>query len=94
MSDIEFYSQLRLLGTLMGYITAVLFLMWAVHSVVKLWLESMKEASRQKGETYVEEYNKAQRDREVLKYKSDQLEYEKKYGKYEPKAGDGPMFYR
>ena len=84
MSELEFYSQLRLLGTLMGYITAVLFLMWAIHSVVKLWLESMKEASRQRGDTYVEEYNKAQRDRERLKYREEQLDYEKKYGKFDP----------
>lgn len=69
----------------MGYITAVLFLMWAVWAIVKLWLESMQHAARERAETYHEEYTRAQRDRERLRFREEQLECEKKYGKpYDP----------
>ena len=89
MSELQFFEQLRVIGTIMGYITAVLFLMWSVWAIVKLWLESMQHAARERAETYNEEYARAQRDRERLKHHEERKEYEKKYG-----TTYDPNFYR
>lgn len=75
MSDVEFYAQLRLIGTIMGYTTAFLFLGWALYTLTKMWLEHITNTARSRGETYHEHYERVRRDKEVK-------DYEEKHGKY------------
>lgn len=76
MSELQFYEQLRLVGTLMAYTTAFLFLGWAVYRLTKMWLEHITNTARARSETYHEQYERVQRDTSVK-------DYEAKHGKYD-----------
>lgn len=75
MSEQLFYEQLRVVGTLMAYTTAFLFLGWAIYTLTKMWLEHITNTARAKSETYHEQYERVQRDNSVK-------DYEAKHGKY------------
>lgn len=91
MSLEEFYEQLRIAGSWMVYVTAMLFTMWSIWAIVCLWLESLKQASRERGEKHTEEFLKYQRDRERLKYEEERIEFEKRHGKYNPNVFNSPL---
>jgi hypothetical protein len=85
MSELEFYEQLRIAGSWVVYVTAMLFTLWSVWAVIKLWLDSLGQASRRRGDGYHEEFLKQQRDCEMLRYEEQRLDFEKKHGEYIPK---------
>ena len=76
MSELEFYEQLRVIGTVMGYTTAFFFLGWALYTLTKMWLEHITNTARSRSETYHEQFERVQRDKPVK-------EYEEKHGKYD-----------
>jgi hypothetical protein len=75
MSELEFHEQMRIIGTVMGYTTAFLFLGWAIYTLTKMWLEHITNTARARSETYHEQYERVQRDTSVK-------DYEAKHGKY------------
>jgi hypothetical protein len=75
MNKEAFLEQLMLVGVVMAYTTACLFLGWAVYTLTKMWLDHIQDMSRTRAETYHEQYNRVQRDKGVR-------DYEEKYGNY------------
>ncbi len=79
MNELLFYEHIRITGMILAYTTAFLFLMWAVFSVYKLWSDNHINNSRRKGESYHEEYERHQKNREWIIYQCEKEEAKKKY---------------
>ena len=73
MSLEQFLEQLRVVGVIGAYTTATLFLCWAVWQGWVLWLDLHTKISREKAESWHEEFERTRaRDAE--------MEYKKKHG--------------
>ena len=87
MNNQQFIEQLCIVGTVMAYTTAFLFLAWAIWQSWVLWLELKIKTSR---EIYEEKSAKI-RCIEYAKAELDYKEWEKKARVYNPNTD--PTFY-